>query len=177
MRKRVFASSFVVTVALADLACDKQPDDLGPTNNPPPPELEEPLGDTKGEPDTKTDGDTKTDADTKGDPEVVNGPDKKPQGITTNVTKTIKKQDDGTCIEYTSVECPPDTKCNPPPPRKVDCPDADLPDAKVAANVHVDAQGKCWEHTPVNCPKGAMCNPPPPRDVKCTPEILAKQKK
>jgi len=34
---------------------------------------------------------------------------------------TYDRRDDGTCWEYVDVTCPPQVRCNPPPPRRVDC--------------------------------------------------------
>jgi hypothetical protein len=34
----------------------------------------------------------------------------------------VQKRDDGTCIEFFHVNCPPGVSCNPPPPHPVQCP-------------------------------------------------------
>src|SRR5688500_2587309 len=150
VRSRVFAASVVVTFSLAEGACTV-PKDGGSGNgevihrNPPPREPDpqpEPEPEPEPEPDPKPD------------------PKPEPEPIDPKTTTTVRRMDDGTCQEFTSVECPPQVMCNPPPPRTVDCPPDLLPDAKVPDNVHARTDGTCWEHAKMKCPKGATCNPP-----------------
>jgi hypothetical protein len=110
MRKRVFATSVVVTVAMGDVACKSKPIN----ENPPGPIIDETTPpDPEPEPETEPEP----------EPEPDSGPD---SGATpdrpTSSTKIVHNED-GTCTEYVSVDCPPGMACNPPPPREVPCPE------------------------------------------------------
>lgn len=131
-RARNLALPFVVTAATA---CTIKP----ATKEPVP--KEEPTAQQPGErPDPRGEAPAHHGSATSGDqPEVHTTsnppPPEKPIGVATNpppppalpVAPTsggsLTKHDDGTCTWYYSVDCPPNTMCNPPPPKKVQCPE------------------------------------------------------
>jgi hypothetical protein len=75
------------------------------------------------------------------------------------------------CYWQFPADCAPGEKCNPPAPRKADCPDIPVPDNGLAAQILAD--GSCRVFEDANCPKPEgdrpppPCNPPPPRKVPC----------
>ncbi|MCB9540026.1 MAG: hypothetical protein H6704_27750 [Myxococcales bacterium] len=72
---------------------------------------------------------------------------------------------DGTCWQFYETRCPPGARCNPPPPRQVQCP----PAAGPTETVERRADGTCWAFpADFRCPPPpSTCNPPPPRQVLC----------
>jgi hypothetical protein len=100
-RKRVFAAPFILTSTL--IACGPPAGGAGDGEtihrNPPPPDHEQPPPD-----ETPTDQNAAL-------------PD-----APTDAQGTIEKRDDGSCwFVYAAPECPPNTLCNPPPPKQVKC--------------------------------------------------------
>lgn len=149
----------VVTISLADLACDgstSPPEDtsgeVAPPGNPPAPQPEPaPTPDSGEQPD--------------GPAPAIEPTTDKPAAA------HVELQPNGTCLEYPEVECPkdPNVSCNPPGPIEVPCPESVYPEATNPKNVSTRPDGSCWETRGGNfeCPKGAVCNPPPPRRVQC----------
>ena len=101
-------------------------------------------------------------------PEAI--PADPPQAPTPKAERHVVQHADGTCTEYFHDNCPPTKRCNPPPPRKVPCPEDVLPEARPNEKVYVEADGRCTA-MPMDfkCHPGATCNPPPPRPVRCPP--------
>lgn len=144
----------VVTLSLADVACDgesKPPEQTTRTKSPP-------------------------SADPKPDSGKQGSEDQQPEGTPTDAKKpkppepNVFLQPDGTCLKEETFDCPkdPNTTCNPPPPQEVPCPESVLPDPQPKAKVETRADGTCWEMGSAGgCPEGTRCNPPPPRRVKC----------
>ena len=97
-RKRVFAAPFILTSTLVACGPPANPSGGGHRiSNPPPPDHEQPQPEQK-------------------DPEpgLPDAP--------TDAKGTVEKRDDGTCwFVYAAPECPPNTLCNPPPPKQVKC--------------------------------------------------------
>ena len=80
----------------------------------------------------------------------------------------VTKREDGSCWYFAGTpHCPPNVRCNPPPPRQVECPPEKLPKAPDEKRVFRRPDGSCWYDEPVHCPPGATCNPPPPMQVEC----------
>ena len=154
--RKIFASSFVITVAAA--ACvESTPPPQGPQPTPAPAPAPDPS------------------------PVVVTNPPPPGPSQAGGSTQTynfdqrwtVFKRPNG-CEAMAKVECPKPTTpggpvptCNPPPPMKVACPDGwDGQDALTI--VQYANQSTCMIEPPaMNCPKGATCNPPPPRKVAC----------
>jgi len=123
MARRTLAASVVVTVSLGELAlggCNKTPTNPPISENPPPPDddgaMDDGAMDDGGADDGMNAGD---DAGDDGAAEEEGGED----GGTTTAQTNIQKLDDGTCIEVIEIDCPKGAMCNPPPPKKVPCPD------------------------------------------------------
>ncbi len=78
---------------------------------------------------------------------------------------TIDIRLDGRCFERWEKTCPEGYRCNPPPPKQVQCPPAARPNDTVEKR----ADGTCWAFpTDFRCPPPpSTCNPPPPRQVLC----------
>lgn len=75
------------------------------------------------------------------------------------------------CTLYEGNEgCPPDVRCNPPPPRVVTCPDV----LSAAGQLVRHADGSCLLIPDEVCVLGPMptCNPPAPQRVDCDPDAL-----
>jgi hypothetical protein len=145
MAKLPLTASVVVTFSVLGTGCA---DLKGPPGNPPPPPPEQisenPLA-PKPQP----------------DPEPV--PPREP-------TVNHQVHADGSCWAYVEPVCPPNTPCNPPPPRQVDCTDEMLPAPSDAKMVALRSDGSCWEEPKVECSPGETCNPPPPHRVVCPPK-------
>ncbi len=102
---------------------------------------------------------------------IANPPRPQPAPAYSDGTQwTIFKTQNG-CEAAVKIECPhgepskPMPTCNPPPPRKYDCP-ADL--ALDPPITIVATGGECYvQREPVHCPPRVMCNPPPPHKVPC----------
>lgn len=92
---------------------------------------------------------------------VMNPPRPEPAGTKWHVFKTA----DG-CEAALTIDCPKGAMCNPPPPKKVDCPEGLV--MPKGLNIVSQGDGTCVVETePVHCPPHAMCNPPRPRSVSC----------
>jgi len=97
-------------------------------------------------------------------PVVVANPPR-PHAHPAGTTWHVFKAGDG-CEAAVHVDCPKGAMCNPPPPRKVDCP-AGLTMPK-GLDIVSQGDGTCIvAQEPVHCPPHAMCNPPRPRSVAC----------
>ncbi|MGE3456738.1 MAG: hypothetical protein AB7O24_16625 [Kofleriaceae bacterium] len=95
-----------------------------------------------------------------------------PPVATTDRRWTIKKVN-GECTAWMTPNCPttkpgePQLACNPPPPKKIPCPDFGA-DGSSFQIVRFAGRTDCLiDWGPINCPKNATCNPPPPRKVAC----------
>ncbi len=85
----------------------------------------------------------------------------------------IYRKQNGECFASTELNCPslppgePQLTCNPPPPKKIGCPDflAEGKQVNVVQNVPKSICMVDWGE--IKCPAGAICNPPPPRKVDC----------
>lgn len=153
--RKIFASSFVVTIA----ACYTE------TATPPPQPPQQPP--VTQHPHSRPDN-----------PDVVANPPRPSPAQTYAFDQrwTISKSGD-TCTAMARVDCPKPNKagdpvptCNPPPPMKVACPGAEAGwDGKSPlAVVQYANQAECMvEPAPVKCPPNVACNPPPPRKVAC----------
>jgi hypothetical protein len=85
----------------------------------------------------------------------------------------VYRKQNGICYAMPNPSCPslppgePQLTCNPPPPKKVPCPDI-LAEGKQLNVVHNVAKNICMvDWGEIKCPAGATCNPPPPRKVDC----------
>ncbi|MGE0869112.1 MAG: hypothetical protein AB7P03_11125 [Kofleriaceae bacterium] len=85
---------------------------------------------------------------------------------------TIKKSN-GACTAWLSPNCPgakpgePQLACNPPPPKKVACPDLVQEGGSIQIVRYAGRTDCLVDWGPITCPKNATCNPPPPRKVAC----------
>jgi hypothetical protein len=106
------AASFVFTVALAP-ACGGSPPVI---MNPPPPDATDGTG--TGAPESGGSG-SGSESGEQGGGAQGGGDGTSPPP---DPDRHVQRRPDGTCWEYFDVRCPPDATCNPPPPRRVDCP-------------------------------------------------------
>lgn len=150
-RRRVWAAPFVLTMALAPaVACKKAPEPSR-TNNPPGPVVEEPKPAAAS------------------DAAVATAPaDAMPwSSSTARVVARLEQGADG-CRWIFGADCEPNTKCNPPAPRKVDCP------KEGPGDVELLADGECRITLDPNCPivdgVAPPCNPPAPSKLPCPPD-------
>lgn len=91
-----------------------------------------------------------------------------PQVYEQDQSWSVRMESDGSCKAYGSVDCPEASKCNPPRPSVVTCPEGisegEAMDMWVSAgstDCYVSFGGSS------SCPKGATCNPPPPQKAEC----------
>ena len=97
-------------------------------------------------------------------PVVVANPPR-PHAQPAGTTWHVFKSGDG-CEAAVHVDCPKGATCNPPPPRKVECP-VGLTMPK-GLDIVSQGDGTCIvAQEPVHCPPHAMCNPPRPRSFAC----------
>lgn len=151
--RRVFARSFVVTVALVP-ACGNSSSDVHA--NPPPP--------------TDTTSSTTTSATPAPTATATATAQATATATATNDTWTILNSN-GKCVAaLPDVSCPPSASCNPPPPTPYTCP-ANIPlNAYPLTVTRAAGSQQCTttyrQHQPTGtCPPNAHCNPPPPREV------------
>lgn len=156
--RKLFASSFVVTVA--STACFT-------TSNPPPPRPpENPPGPIEAQP---TDPPPQPPASGP----VQGGTAQTAQTYAFDQRWTVMKHGE-TCQAHARVECPKPKKagdpvptCNPPPPMKIECP-SNWDGSSALTVVQYANQTECMvEPPPVKCPPNVACNPPPPRKTAC----------
>jgi hypothetical protein len=153
---RTWAAPVVLTVALAPWGCAKDKQVEERTSNPPPPEEEKLPKDPKDPKDPK--GPTPITTFDAGTPTQV--------AKAGHLGEIYRRAKDGPCEFDVSFECEPDEKCNPPPPREVDC--GNIPNADgMQGDVYRRSDGKCnWEQE-TKCPPNVPCNPPPPTEIPC----------
>lgn len=167
--RRVFAPSFVVTVATVALVggCQsKEPAPQSPTiaapSAPPTSSGAPPEGVTGPEP-----------IHVNPPPPALSGSAAPSDGAATSPVPftedrawTIRRETNGICDSQEEIGCDPGRSCNPPRPAAYDCPkEVRLFPARVTARkgsteCHVKVMGILG-----GCPPGAQCNPPPPHDV------------
>lgn len=87
----------------------------------------------------------------------------------------IKRDQHDNCRKFFQSACPEGAKCNPPPPRWVQCPPELLNWAKPGEKVVKNGDGTCRVFHEIRCPEGATCNPPPPKRVRCPGDLPAPQ--
>lgn len=83
----------------------------------------------------------------------------------------IQRNEHDSCRQFFKSSCPEGAKCNPPPPRWVECPSELLNWAKPGERVVKNPDGTCRVFHEMHCPEGATCNPPPPKRVRCPGDL------
>lgn len=154
--RKVFAKSFVVTVAALPLAAACAHEE--PVHaNPPAGVL----------PDATA---SATPTNTAPDPATSNATTASSRaGAASSMTWTIVRDSSGKCRAMVDMTCPQGVSCNPPPPSAYTCP-AEVPTDSYPLNVTAVAgssmcETKIYEPSSStgSCPPGAHCNPPPPQ--------------
>lgn len=90
--------------------------------------------------------------------------------------KRITRRRNGTCWQSFKTSCPEGARCNPPPPRPVECP------AELSLGLPTQIKegdkttwrrpdGRCESMFNIECEEGSTCNPPPPQPTPC-PDAL-----
>ena len=74
---------------------------------------------------------------------------------------------DGTCMSESNFDCPPQAKCNPPPPTPVACP-------PVEETGVLNRAGTCVALTAFKCPPKMDCASPNEKEVPCQTVPLVK---
>ena len=152
--RKMFATSFVVTVASTACFTTSNPPPSDPPRQPvtTPTEPMQPTGPTEPAPPTGATAGTDTYA--------------------FDQRWTVMKSGQ-TCSAHAHVDCPKPKKgepvmtCNPPPPMKIECPSG-WDGANALTVVKYANQTECMvEPPPVKCPPNVACNPPPPRKTAC----------
>ena len=170
--RRAFAAPLVMTIAGSACVVTTPPDQTSPP--PPPPDREQPQGNNdRPPPPDHTPGPVVSNPprpQPQPDPQPQPQPQPDPQqGTPPDYQRnwTVKLDSDGACRAYVEVHCKKGATCNPPPPRKIECPTG----ISVDRPVQVYAQAGSWDCYAVlesaKCPEKATCNPPPPRKTQC----------
>lgn len=122
-RRRRFAAPFVLTAALAFPAASCVVKDANPAE----PRVVDHRENTPAEtqPETEAPEQTAPDEPTNPPPKpiIVNPPRPGTLPEAPASGGKVHVRDNGTCWWYVEVVCPPQTKCNPPPPKQVKCPE------------------------------------------------------
>lgn len=171
--RRVFAPSFVVTLAALPAISACVVEQQAPHPNPPAPGTYVPTPDNPPPPTPPAPEPTGTVALPPKGP-IVNPPPPKGSGDPATPTPPAKPREwilaklGSDCEIRVPVDCPVGVKCNPPPPQKIACP-ANVDLSKPRKVTEIGANECVVERDMPTCPPNARCNPPPPPRIPCPP--------